>query len=118
MRSSRGEIKVEEILTDAGLVFKEEYIFSDLTTSKGTPLRFDFAVFDDEGNIDFLIEVQGEQHYEPRSKFGGMTGFKRQRYNDTQKFEYCKRNGYTLVIIPYWELQFVDLTYILTAAGY
>ena len=56
MRASRGEIKIEEILTNYGLVFKEEYIFPDLVSSNGRPLRFDFAVFDDDGYIDFLIE--------------------------------------------------------------
>lgn len=59
MRSSRGEILIEEILLDAGLTFEEEYIFPDLKSSNGRPLRFDFAVFDDDGNIDFLIEYQG-----------------------------------------------------------
>ena len=49
MRSSRGEIAIEEILTAAGLNFEEEYIFSGLRSSNGRPLRFDFAVFDDDG---------------------------------------------------------------------
>ena len=31
--------------------------------------------FDDDGNIDFLIEYQGRQHYEPSAKFGGKKGF-------------------------------------------
>lgn len=39
MRSSRGEIKIEEILIEAGLNFKEEYSFSDLVSSSGRPLR-------------------------------------------------------------------------------
>jgi len=56
MLSSRGEIKIHEILESAGFNFKEEYIFPDLRSSNGRPLRFDFAVFDDDGNIDFLIE--------------------------------------------------------------
>ena len=56
MLSSRGEIKIHEILENAGFNFKEEYIFPDLRSSNGRPLRFDFAVFDDDGNIDFLIE--------------------------------------------------------------
>lgn len=29
MRASRGEIKIEEILKEAGLNFKEEYIFQN-----------------------------------------------------------------------------------------
>ena len=39
MRSSRGEIKIEEILTEAGLNFQEEYSFPDLVSSSGRPLR-------------------------------------------------------------------------------
>lgn len=39
MRASRGEIKIEEILREAGLNFKEEYSFSDLVSTNGRPLR-------------------------------------------------------------------------------
>ena len=60
MNASRGEIKIREILEDAGLNFKMEYIFPGLKTSSGRPLRFDFVVFDDDGKIDFLIEYQGK----------------------------------------------------------
>ena len=52
MRASRGEIKIEEILKEKGIVFEEEYSFPDLVSISGHPLRFDFAVFDDEGNLD------------------------------------------------------------------
>ena len=56
MRASRGEIKIEEILQQAGIPFQEEYSFPDLLSSTGHPLRFDFAIFDDEGDLEFLIE--------------------------------------------------------------
>ena len=58
--------------------FTEEYSFPDLISSSGRPLRFDFAVFDDDGTLDFLIEYQGIQHYEPKSKFGGYSGLHKQ----------------------------------------
>lgn len=38
MRSSRGEIKIYEILTNNGLNFKEEFIFPDLVSFSGHPL--------------------------------------------------------------------------------
>ncbi len=118
MRASRGEIKIEDILKMAGLPFEEEYIFPDLVSSSGRPLRFDFCVFDDNGDIDFLIEYQGIQHYEPKSKFGGARGLFRQKYNDEQKRIYCKEHGYKLVIIPYQEENALDYDYIMHAAGY
>ena len=51
MRASRGEIKIEDILRQAGLSFKMEYTFDDLYSSNGRPLRFDFAVFNDDGTL-------------------------------------------------------------------
>ena len=118
MRTSRGEIKIEDVLNAAGLVFKEEYIFPDLVSSSGRPLRFDFAVFDDNGEIDFLIEFQGIQHYEPKSKFGGIQGLHKQQFNDMKKREYCKKHDYNLILIPYWDEGKIDYDYIMKRAGY
>lgn len=118
MRASRGEIKIEEILEMNGLSFVEEYSFPDLLSPSGHPLRFDFAVLDDNGDIDFLIEYQGIQHYEPKSKFGGLPGLRKQQYNDMQKREYCKKHGITLVLIPYFDEGKINYDYIMRAAGY
>ena len=118
MRASRGEIKIEEILTAAGLMFKPEYIFPDLVSSSGRPLRFDFAVFDDDGDLDFLIEYQGVQHYEPKSKFGGIQGLRKQQANDMKKREYCRDHNITLIAIPYWDEERITFDYIMKAAGY
>ena len=118
MRASRGEIKIEEILQEAGLHFEEEDIFPDLVSSSGRPLRFDFAVFEDNGDIDFLIEYQGIQHYEPKSKFGGYTGLRKQQFNDMKKREYCAKHGLRLIAIPYWDEGRISYDYIMKAAGY
>ena len=118
MRASRGEIKIEEILQWNGMDFQEEYSFADLVSSSGRPLRFDFAVFDDAGDLDFLIEFQGIQHYEAKSKFGGFAGLRKQQFNDMKKREYCKKYNIPLVIIPYWDEQFITFDYIMQAAGY
>ena len=118
MRASRGEIKIEEILQQAGLVFEEEYIFPDLVSSSGRPLSFDFAVFDDNNDLEFLIEYQGIQHYEAKSKFGGFTGLRKQQYNDMKKREYCKKHQIPLIIIPYWDEGRINYDYIMRAAGY
>ena len=70
MRASRGEIKIEEILQMNDMTFVEEYTFPDLVSFSGHPLRFDFAVFDDSGDLDFLIEYQGVQHMNPNLNLG------------------------------------------------
>jgi hypothetical protein len=118
MRASRGEIKIEEILRANNISFEQEYVFSDLVAFSGHPLRFDFAVLDDCGDLDFLIEYQGIQHYEPKSKFGGMSGLQKQQLNDMKKREYCRKHNITLVIIPYWDEERITYDYIMQAAGY
>lgn len=118
MRASRGEIKIERILEDSGLEFEMEYSFLGLNSTNGKPLRFDFAVFDDEGNIDFLIEYQGKQHYEPVSKFGGKKGLYQQQHNDNQKRRFCALQGITLIEIPYTEEHLITYDYIMNKAGY
>lgn len=118
MRASRGEIKIEEILENAGLEFEEEYIFPDLRSANGRPLRFDFVIFDDDGKIDFIIEFQGKQHYEPSAKFGGKKGFYQQQYNDNKKRRFCALHDFKLIEIPYNEENLISYDYIMKKAGY
>lgn len=118
MKASRGEVKIHEILENNDVYFEEEYELPGLKAPSGRPLRFDFAVFDDDGNIDFLIEFQGKQHYEAVSKFGGAKGLYQQKYNDNQKRRYCARHGIKLIEIPYTEEHLVNYDYIFSRAGY
>lgn len=118
MRASRGEICIEEVLKEAGLNFKMEYSFAGLNSPNGRPLRFDFVIFDDDGKIDFIIEYQGKQHYEPSQKFGGKRGFYQQQYNDNQKRRFCALHGIKLIEVPYTEEQDISYDYIMKKAGY
>ena len=73
MRASRGEIKIEEILKESGLIFREEYSFEGLNSSNGRPLRFDFAVFDDDGNVFMIYKGRGYVSAEDHPyRFGQM----------------------------------------------
>ena len=113
MRASRGEIKIEDILRAEGINFQEEYSFPDLYSSNGRPLRFDFAVFDDDNQLMFLIEYQGIQKKKEKSKFGGNSGLKKQQYNDLLKREYCRKNNIILVAIPYTDESLISYDYIM-----
>ena len=117
MRASYGQIKIEDILKQAGLNFEQEYSFKDLISSSGHPLRFDFAVFDDDGELEFLIQYQGIQHYKPKSVFGGMSGLRKQQYYDMEKREYCKKHGIKLILIPYWQENQISYDYIMDLAN-
>ena len=116
MMSSRGEIKIHEILEEAGLNFKEEYSFPNLNSPNGRPLRFDFVIFDDDGQIDFIIEYQGKQHYEASPKFGGKRGLYQQQYNDNKKRRFCALHDFKLIEIPYTEEHLINYDYIMKRA--
>ena len=118
MDASRGEMKIHEILEKSGLKYKMEYIFPDLKSPNGRPLRFDFVVFDDDGNIDFLIEYQGKQHYEPSQKYGGKRGFYQQQFNDNKKRRFCALHDFRLIEIPYTEENLISYDNIMHKAGY
>ena len=118
MRDSQMEIKIYDILTEAGLPFEEEYEFPGLVGKSGRALRFDFAVFTDYGDIDFLIEAQGRQHYVPVGKFGGGRALYYQKYNDTLKRKYCLDHNIKLIAIPYYDEAKINYDYIMKAAGY
>jgi hypothetical protein len=118
MLSSRMEVLIHNILTDYDVPFEEEYEFDDLVASSGRNLRFDFAIFRDDGELDFLIEAQGRQHYQAVGKFGGARGVSKQQYNDQKKIEYCNQHHIKLIIIPYWEENQITYDYIMHKAGY
>ena len=89
-----------------------------MNSPNGKPLRFDFAVFDDDGNLDFLIEYQGRQHYEASGKFGGKKGLYQQQFNDAKKRRFCQLHDIKLIEIPYTDEGIIDYDYIMTRAGY
>lgn len=77
---------------------------------------FDFVVYDDNHNVDFIIEYQGRQHYEPSSKFGGKRGLYQQQFNDNKKRRFCAMNGFNLIEIPYTDYDILDYDYIVKRA--
>ena len=112
--TSKGEQKIEKLLTSARLNFKREYIFPDLYGYKKVPLRFDFAVFQGKKLI-CLIEVDGRQHFEYVPHFHKtMSSFKRQQEWDRRKNKYCLMHGFPLIRVPQWSLETLTLQEIFT----
>lgn len=112
MLSSNGEARIHNILVDYDIPFEEEYEFDDLISSSGRHLRFDFAIFDDDGDLLCLIEFQGRQHYQPVAKFGGKRGLHAQKYNDNLKRSYCLKHHYKLISIPYFDEDKISYDYL------
>lgn len=91
-----------DILRKHGVQYRVEVSFPELYgTERKNLLRFDFAIYDIDGNIKCLLECQGEQHYKPVEEFGGAYRFNAQVENDELKREYAKKHNIYLIEIPY-----------------
>lgn len=111
--SSRGADKIEAILTDENIQFKKEYCFPDLKSPKGAALRFDFVVFDNN-LLKYLIEFDGELHYQSRKDFGGEEGLKYRQLCDGIKNDFCLKNNIPLYRIPYYDQNIASVEDILS----
>ena len=89
-----GERAVRQHLAHLGLEYKCEVTFPALTVHG--QLRFDFYV----PSLRLLIEVDGEQHFRSVYIFKGSLLERLQ--HDQIKDEWCVREGFSLLRIPYW----------------
>ena len=104
LKSSFGELKIESLLKENNISYTKEYKFLDLVSENNIPLRFDFAVFDTDGNLSHLIEYDGEQHYlEKTNNFWKKDSLLNRQKRDLLKTDYCLKNNIPLIRIPYWE---------------
>lgn len=107
-KMSKGEQKVANILTKAGIAYRTEVEFKGLKGGKGN-LRFDFVCYKN-GRIWVCIEVDGRQHFEYTPYFHKTkVAFRRQKEHDIKKNKFCIQNGIPLIRVPYWKLD--TLTY-------
>lgn len=104
---SKGAKNIAKYLDDRNVVYEDEYTFQNCKNE--CLLRFDFAVFEENGDLACLIEFDGEQHYYPVQAFGGEEGFKKTKQNDEIKTNYCINNNIPLIRIPYWLRDYVDV---------
>lgn len=98
---SKGERAIREWLKNQKIDFSDQHRFSDL---KRHP--YDFFL----PNYNLIIEYNGEQHYKEipdyfRRKEGCFDG---QLMRDKIKKDYAEKNGYDLLVIPYWEFKNID----------
>lgn len=109
---SKGEVRIQEYLANK-ITFSKEYTFKNLFGINGGTVRYDFAIFNKENKLKYLIEYDGEQHFYPVN-FGGMSNeeafsrFINTVYNDSLKNSYCEDNNIPLLRIPYWDYDNIE----------
>ena len=99
---TKGELRVEEVLTDLNIKYKSQYGFDSCRDVN--KLLFDYYLPD----YNMCIEYDGRQHFEP-VRFGGIseeqaiTNFEITQAHDLIKTDYCISNNISLLRIPYQE---------------
>jgi hypothetical protein len=107
-KSSKGEKIILNYLEDRKIKFTVQKKFIFCINVKELP--FDFYLDD----LDILIEFQGEQHFEPRTK-GRMYGasnpyeeYLKIKKNDDIKKDWCQVNGKKLIVIHYQDIKRIE----------
>lgn len=95
------EVMIEDYLKSHKIPYKKQYTFPELRGKK-YPLRFDFAIFNQDDTIKCLVEYQGEQHYRNIFK-QPVENYKEVLLRDKKKRQYCFKHK-----IPLYELNKED----------
>lgn len=96
-KTSIGEMKIENYLTNNNIKYVTQYTF-DACKNKRL-LKYDFYLPD----YNLCIEYDGIQHTKPVKKFGGKKGFMNQKINDGIKDKFCYDNKIGIIRITYNE---------------
>lgn len=106
---SYNESKIAQLLHSAHYNFKQQYTFNDLSSTGRNcdKLPFDFAIFDNDNNLQYLIEYDGEQHFLENHAWN-KTAFNKTQQNDKLKNEYCFTHNIPLIRIPYYAQYTLD----------
>ena len=96
-QESHGERMVDRILTKAGVDFERQKKFNGCRDKRLLP--FDFYL--KRGEVQFVIEYNGGQHYKPVNRFGGEDAFIGVQKRDAIKKQFCESMGIRHIEIPH-----------------
>ena len=98
--NSKANMCMDKILIKHQIPFKREYRFEDCR-DKGT-LPFDFALFNREGELIGLIELNGDQHYSARgTQWNTPEHLIYVQRHDYIKQKFAEDNHIPFLVIPY-----------------
>ena len=100
--SSKGELRVLKYLDNKKIENTQQKTFDDCKYKSKLP--FDFYL----PKYNTCIEYDGEQHYNPIEKWGGVKNLENIKLRDSIKTKYCSDNNITLIRIPYWDFENIE----------
>lgn len=104
---SKGEMVVNKILQKMKITFCPQYTPQGAQFKlSGYPMCFDFGIFNKNNQLIYLIEYQGNIHYEySNNGWNNKENFDKRQKKDEEKRVWCKQNNITLIEIPYWLME-------------
>lgn len=109
---SKGEFVIEQLLSKNNIIFNKEIVLPELVAETGRKLRFDFAVYGENGQLERLIEFDGRQHLTgPDTTYWGRTvdTLESIKERDEIKNHFCLNHNYPLIRIPYSKLETITI---------
>lgn len=103
--TSKGELLISNLLDKLNIIYNKEVVNPELVQETGRRLRFDFAIYNQDGSINRYIEFDGRQHfYGPDTNYWGHTKdtIETIQEKDRIKNSFCLQHNIPLVRIPYW----------------
>lgn len=108
-KASSGEILIESLLYEHHINYQTQYRISDFNKSSS----FDFAIFNRDNMLLYLIEFDGQQHFKPIDYWGGEKEYKKTIERDQNKNQYCIDNNISLIRIPYYDFNQINWEYLI-----
>ena len=106
--NSIGEEKIISILKQNQIQFKTQIRFSDCKAAK--QLRFDFGIYNENGQLQYIIEYDGIQHFfSVKNGWNTPEVLKEVQKRDKIKNDYCIKNNIPLIRIPYTRYNDLEL---------
>lgn len=106
---SSGELLIDSLLCEHQINYQYQYRIADFNKS----CSFDFAIFNKNNELLYLIEFDGEQHYKPVEVWGGEEEYNKIVQRDQNKNQYCIQNNLSLIRIPYYDFDKINWNYLI-----
>lgn len=104
-KQTKGETKIELYLKRNSIIYEMEHVFSCKGYQyKRRLFKVDFWL--KENNL--IIEYNGIQHYQENPFMGGQKRYLQRQKRDADLRDYCQRNNFKLLEIPYNEFKNID----------
>ena len=104
-KKSYGEQKIAELLTNEGVKFIFDKPYGNCRYKDTNYMaRFDFRITDNS-DCDYIIEYDGEQHYNYKSRYHGNKSLEYYQERDRYKDNWCINHGIKIIRIPYTRLK-------------